>query len=116
VAASSYDHLARVWNVADGAELARLKGHEAPVDRAVFSPDGRHIVTAGRDGSARIWDAAPARRASSARRGSYALSGPDGTRVLTASEQSGAILWDANTGAQLMRPHQHKADLRFLQS
>jgi WD40 repeat protein len=32
-----------------------LKGHESNLNSAAFSPDGRHIVTASSDGTARVW-------------------------------------------------------------
>ena len=39
----------------DGRLLARLSGHEDLVPAAVFSRDGQTILTAGLDGTARIW-------------------------------------------------------------
>ena len=33
----------------------RYEGHEAEVTSAVFSPDGKRIVTASNDGTAKIW-------------------------------------------------------------
>ena len=33
-----------------------LQGHTDQVSGAAFSPDGRHIVTSSRDGTARVWD------------------------------------------------------------
>ena len=39
-----------------GEELARLRAHEDHVCDASFSPDGRRIVTASVDKTARIWD------------------------------------------------------------
>ena len=45
------DGTARIWDIASGHELHRLK-HGAQVNRAVFSPDGVHVVTASNDGTA----------------------------------------------------------------
>jgi WD40 repeat protein len=40
-----------------GADLLIFKGHEDRVSSAAFSPDGKRIVTASRDNTARVWDA-----------------------------------------------------------
>jgi len=40
----------------EGAPPLLLKGHEADLAGAVFSPDGSKVVTASYDGIARIWD------------------------------------------------------------
>jgi hypothetical protein len=45
---------ARVWEAATGKELAVLRGHEAGVASAQFSPDGKYIVTASENGAARV--------------------------------------------------------------
>ncbi len=37
-----------------GKEMV-LRGHDAAVTSAAFSPDGSHVVTASRDGTARYW-------------------------------------------------------------
>jgi hypothetical protein len=45
-----------VWDAASGQEIASLKGHEAYVSSAAFSPDGARAVTASWDNTARLWD------------------------------------------------------------
>ncbi|HEX3407932.1 MAG TPA: WD40 repeat domain-containing protein, partial [Caulobacteraceae bacterium] len=44
--------------VASDPQVAVLTGHAGAVRTAAFSPDGRRIVTASLDGTARVWDAA----------------------------------------------------------
>ncbi len=82
--------------------LARLSGHTGDVQTAVFSPDGRHVVTASFDQSARIWDAATgelqATLASHAGVVWAASFSPDGRRVVTASHDRAAHIWSAASG------------------
>ena len=72
---------------------------------AAFSPDGRRIVTASVDQTARIWDAATARQlAVLSGHGDDVYSAafsPDGRRIVTASEDQTARIWDAATARQL---------------
>jgi WD40 repeat protein/serine/threonine protein kinase len=91
--------------------LVQLLFHDKPLTWAEFSPDGRRIVTASRDWTARIWDAttgehvAPALRHGEVVR--QAAFNKDGSRVVTASDDGTARLWDAATGGELARlPHQ----------
>ena len=49
----------RLWITSSGAELASLSGHKDSVLHAVFSPDGRRVVTASRDGRARVFEVFP---------------------------------------------------------
>jgi WD40 repeat protein len=45
----------RVWDTSTGAEVFRV-GHELDVNEVNFSPDGRYVVTASYDGTAKIVD------------------------------------------------------------
>ena len=70
---------------------------------AAFSPDGKRIVTASADKTARLWDAETGKPIGEPLRGhadtvSSAAFSPDGKRIVTASDDKTARLWDAETG------------------
>ena len=48
--------VAALWLPQDGV-TRELRGHVGAVRSAEFSPDGAFVVTAGRDGGVKIWDA-----------------------------------------------------------
>jgi WD40 repeat protein len=44
-----------LWDVQSGTEIYRLPGSPNGAGRIRFSPDGKRALTAGRDGSVRLW-------------------------------------------------------------
>jgi WD40 repeat protein len=40
----------------EGREPLTLKGHSIFVSSVSFSPDGKRIVSGGRDGTVKVWD------------------------------------------------------------
>jgi WD40 repeat protein len=78
-----------------------LSGHEGGGWSVAFSPDGRHIVTASSDGTARVWDVTdPAEpqvvgvlSGHSGGMWSAAFS-PDGRHIVTANSDGTARLWN----------------------
>nr|MBW4493596.1 hypothetical protein [Oscillatoria princeps RMCB-10] len=93
-------------------ERNQLKGHQGAVSSASFSPDGKRIVTASDDNTARVWD--------STGKQLYELKGhqsavysasfsTDGKRILTASWDNTARVWDSTTGKQLYELKGHQS-------
>ena len=84
---------------------ANSQGHGDPVWSAAYSPDGKRIVTASGDQTARIWDAATGEelRQLTGHTGSVnsAAYSPDGKSIVTASWDQTARIWDAATGKEL---------------
>jgi WD40 repeat protein/tetratricopeptide (TPR) repeat protein len=134
VATASRDHTARVWDTTrGGADSPRMTGafinllagiydktwglaitpplrHNDEVTSVSFSPDGRFLLTASQDGTARIWDLAAGRvRGPQLKhwgKVAQAEFSPDG-RIVTASLDSTAQVWDAATGHPVGWPLWH---------
>jgi WD40 repeat protein/serine/threonine protein kinase len=51
---TSKEH-AWLWDVKTGKKIYRLAGNPLGISRIVFSPDGKRALSAGRDGSVRLW-------------------------------------------------------------
>jgi WD40 repeat protein len=88
-----------------------LKGHTELVSSADFSPDGKKVVTASRDETARIWDAETGKELVQLKGHTdwvYSADfSPDGKKVVTASEDETARIWDAETGKELVQLKGH---------
>ncbi|NJL56554.1 hypothetical protein HC928_16330 [bacterium] len=94
--------------------------HEDAVWATVFSPDGSLILSAVRDGSARIWSVAGREMVCEMPIDTMGEDGhrsriwdadfsPDGTTVLTASGDGTVRLWDAADCTQLQVYRGHEA-------
>ena len=85
-----------------------LTGHTGGVKSAAFSPDGKRIVTASSDKTARLWDAETGKPIGEldGHEGWVwrAAFSPDGKRIVTASGDKTARLWDADTGKAIGEP------------
>ncbi len=96
----------RVWELASGREVARLRGHEEKINGLSFSPDGRLLASCSgdyrsdKDMTVRVWDLATGqeRRRFDGHRGpvrSVAFT-PDGRWVVSGSEDCTGLVWDVS--------------------
>lgn len=83
-------------------ELASQAGHSKGVYRIAFSRDGRRLVTASADGTARLWDLETALEVRAfvghTKYVKTVAFSPDGALVLTGSEDRTVRGWDTATG------------------
>ena len=97
IVTASEDHMARLWDAADGKPLTPPLRHEGAVTFAEFSRDGRRFLTAGADRTARVWDAATGKPlCAPIRCAGYVVAahfGRDSDHIFTASRDGTARLW-----------------------
>ncbi|MFI0729124.1 WD40 repeat domain-containing protein [Streptomyces sp. NPDC021225] len=97
------DRTVRVLDTREGTLLAVLAGHTDAIHGRAVSPDGTWLVTAGRDGTVRVWDTATWRtRHVLPESGTALLSSPDGT-WLAAGDGDSTRIRDAATGSMRTR-------------
>ncbi|MEU4217258.1 helix-turn-helix domain-containing protein [Actinoplanes sp. NPDC026623] len=62
LATGSYDHTARLWDLARGISSSVIRGHTGLVYSVAYSPDGRTLATGSGDATARLWNVTDPRR------------------------------------------------------
>ncbi len=81
-----------------GAAPSVLKGHDAQINDAAFTPDGRKLITAAHDGSVHVWNSVSGEMVAA-----YAWSigkltalavAPDGLTALVAGDKGQMVAWD----------------------
>lgn len=101
--------------VASQRERNELLGNTASVDFAIFSADGRRIVSASKDETVRIWDATNGAQLAVLRGHQgpvYSVAySPDGQRIVSASADKSVRIWDATNGSPItvLRGHTGRA-------
>jgi WD40 repeat protein len=129
---ASEDNTATVWDISTTGtsgyfsylsnsfkkrELFTLNGHTNRLNSANFSRDDSLIVTAGQDGTARIWDATNGQILFNlvGHKGDVPLAifSPDSKTIFTAGGDYSVFVWDAATGIKI---HELKGHTNFVKS
>jgi dipeptidyl aminopeptidase/acylaminoacyl peptidase len=99
--------LAETWSAMRSRRVS--PGNYGQLWSAAFSPDGKRIVTASNDETARVWDAESMEPIGKPLKGhedavQSAAFSPDGQRIVTASADGTARVWDADSGSPIGEP------------
>lgn len=94
----------RVWDLATGDEESMRLGHVGPASTVAYTPDGRTIVSSGKDGAIKFWDARPFQEPKWLQGHTDFVRAlaifPDGRRVVSTGRDGTIRIWDALTGEQ----------------
>ena len=104
--------VATVWDPKDGSKIATLnpQSEQASLYRAIFSPDGKQVITASSDWTSRVWDAVTGKQLTDIKNYNYIQKGrildvtfsPDGATYLTASNHGTVMAWQAEQRRQVV--------------
>jgi len=117
----SRDSSVRVWDTETGKEVNRLLGHGGYVYSAIFSPDGRHVLSSARDSTARIWDLETSRELHKFTGIGFlrpAVFSPDGLQILAIENTNApfrARLWSVSSGVEVARLEGHVGEIESAQ-
>jgi WD40 repeat protein len=104
------------WDVATGRERMPRDAHRGPVYSAVFTPDGRQVISSG-DTTVRFWDVASAEQVrkldvrSKWRPYAPLILTPDGKAFATPGSDNVVRFWDVETAEQLPGGLEHEGDV-----
>jgi WD40 repeat protein len=107
----------RVFDLADGRELAKLEGHELSILALAFTADGRQLVSASEDRTLRVWDLAAKRTVRTIKLGltdAAAISADGSVAVVNPFHDEdakrkepdgppGMTVWDISAGKEIQR-------------
>ena len=104
--ATCADGTVKVWDARTGQELFTLAGHKTQCNEAAFSPDGKHLASAGFDKNVIIWDLVSRKKLLILDRHSAAVTSvtysAKGRRLASASRDRTVKIWQADNGKELL--------------
>jgi WD40 repeat protein/serine/threonine protein kinase len=111
LAGTADDGYLRLWEPLTGREVLAINTGQ-PCFGIGWSPDGTRLVAGGRDGIARVFDAATGgllrTLAGHAGHVAAAVFAPDGRSILTAGEDPDLLIWEPDSDAPARRLQAHK--------
>ncbi|OJA08350.1 hypothetical protein AZE42_07432 [Rhizopogon vesiculosus] len=122
VAAACLDCIVRIWDVATGMLIERLRGHTDMVYSVAFTPDGKGLISGSLDKTLKYWDISSLVASKNLAANTqctmnflghtdYVLSvaaSHDGRWIVSGSKDRGVRFWDSHTGAMQCMLQGHK--------
>jgi tetratricopeptide (TPR) repeat protein len=97
--------IVHIWDATSGKSVGKTLDHLRPVLLALFSPDGKRVLTASGEKKARIWDVETGEQVGPVLDQDEAVTGarfsPDGLQVLVAEADGRGRLWETATGKRI---------------
>lgn len=118
VVIASDDATVKIWDVKTGNVVHSLEGHSGPISFAIYSPEGKTVLSTGIvDKTAKIWSATTGNLiytlGDDTPNIKYATFSPDGQTILTICENNAVKIWDAQTGKILHELNAHIDEVNF---
>jgi len=111
-ASASWDHTARLWDLARLKPGPVLEGHQGPVNAVAFSADGTRVFSASADGTIGVWSAADGSFQRPLLRHGWGINVlarlPGGDRLVYGGLNGSVAMVDGETGATVMELPAHE--------
>lgn len=90
-----------IWNLKTREVIRIISGHQSAVTDVEFSPDGKTLLTASRDGTARLWDIRNTRKLPIVLDDHFdwvmtAAFNKEGTQIITGSKDNFIRIWEVD--------------------
>jgi WD40 repeat protein len=107
IVAAPYRRVVQCWDINRGALIRTLEGHKQHINSAIFSPDGKRILSCGDDGLIIVWDAESGKKLTQLSESRESISSlaisPDGRVLATGGKEGTITIWNLKTSKQLCR-------------
>ncbi len=104
-----------IWDFRETRPTTLLSAHEAAVNSVEFSSDGRRLISASADATARIWDVVTGENlkmlsgdAGPLLTAAFSI---DGSRAIAGAKDGTARVWDIESGRELARLRGHQGSV-----